>query len=347
MPTLDRLHRLETKRGDLQDEYELLSKKLRGLRRSRAIETDAADKTRLDVQIEEASEELERVETELDRLECQIDEFTKPANSISPSVNLDQLHGALLKLGYWEQQRSFKKVIKDHPVGAFLIHGNSPEYGQRWLLNRLALETFRSLEAKVVKVNLGRVSSRSNIPALWRELAERVGLRRQNTPSEAEIVERVHQWWQTQNVIIVFYDVHGTIEDNLRDLINDFWAVLANRVSETATQGNGFKLLMFLLDDKGSVNTWNLTFAKQYDSTWRPIIPFGLPNLTEFSSDLLITWIEQQSGVLPTAITDEVETVVAALLANTDNGIPEPTLREICDLCGCNWYDQEDKWLKL
>ncbi|GEM_PF-615569 len=344
MPTLDRL---QTKVEDLEYECGLLTKKLRGLRRSRAIETDAAVRTKLDVQIEETTESLEQVEQDLDRLECQIKEFAQPASSASPSCSLDQLHGALLKLGYWEQQRSFKKVIKDHPVGAFLIQGNSPEYGQRWLLNRLALETSRSLEAKVVKVNLGRVSSRSNIPALWRELAERVGLGRQNTPSEAEIVERVHQWWQTQNVHIVFYDVQSTIEENLRDLITDFWAVLANRVSETATQGNGFKLLMFLLDDKGSVNTWNLTFAKQYDSTWRPIIPFGLPNLTEFSSDLLITWIEQQSGVLPTAITDDAETVVAALLANTDNGIPEPTLREICDLCGCNWYDQEDKWLKL
>ena len=341
MPTLERL---QTKRDDLQDEYDLLSKKLRGLRRSRAIETDAAVKTKLDVQIEEASEEQELVEQQLDRLECQINEFAKPT-SIIPRVNLDQLHGALLKLGYWEQQRSFKKVIKDHPVGAFLIQGTSPEYGQRWLLNRLALETSRSLEAKVVKVNLGRVSSRTDIPALWRELAGRVGLGRQSTP--AEIVEKVHQWWQTQNVLIVFYDVHGTIEDNLRDLITGFWTVLANRVSETATQNNGFKLLMFLLDDKGSVNTWNLTFAKRYDSTWKPIIPFGLPNLTEFSSDLLITWIEQQSDVLSSQLTDEVETVVETLLANTDNGMPAPTLREICDLCGCNWYDQEDKWLKL
>ncbi|MBW4577997.1 MAG: hypothetical protein KME42_00285 [Tildeniella nuda ZEHNDER 1965/U140] len=341
MPTLDRL---QTKLDDLQGEYDLLSKKLRSLRQARRLETDVAVKLKLDVQIAETTEELEQVEQDLDRLECQIKEVAEPA-SISPSVNLDQLHGALLKLGYWEQQRSFKKVIKDHPVGAFLIQGTSPEYGQRWLLNRLALETSRSLEAKVVKVNLGRVSSRTDIPALWRELSGRVGLGRQSTPTE--IVEKVHQWWQTQNVLVVFYDVHGTIEDNLRDLITDFWAVLANRVSETATQGNGFKLLMFLLDDKGSVNTWNLTFAKQYDSTWKPIIPFGLPNLTEFSSDLLITWIEQQSDVLPTAITDDAETMVETLLANTDNGLPEPTLREICDLCGCNWYDQEDRWLKL
>jgi len=338
------LERLQTKCDVLLDEYNLLNKKLRGLRRSRVIETDAAVKTKLDVQIEEASEELERVEQDLDRSERQVNESTQSVSK-SPSVNLDQLHGALLKLGYWEQQRSFKKVLKDHPVGAFLIRGNSPEYGQRWLLNRLALDISRSLEAKVVRVNLGRVSSRSDIPALWRELAGRTNLGWQSTP--AEIVEKVHHWWQTQNVLIVFDDVQGTIEDNLRDLITDFWIVLANRISETTTHSNGFKLLLFLLDKKDSVSTWNLTFAKQYDSTWRPIIPFGLPNLTEFLPDDLTVWIEQQSDVLPPSLTDEVETVVKTILANTDDGIPELTLREICELCGCNWYDQEDKWLKL
>src|SRR5579883_704414 len=342
MSTIDRL---QDRFDDFQEEYKLLRKKLHSLRLERRIETDVAVKVRMEVQNEETTQTLKKIEQSLDRLESQINEVMKPTDSQSPSVNLDQLHGALLKLGYWEQQRSFKRVIKDHPVGAFLIQGTSPAYGQRWLLNRLALEMSRNQEAKVVKVDLGRVSSRSDIPALWRELARRVDLKQQRTPTE--IVEKVHLWWQTQNVMIVFNNVHATIEDNLRDLITDFWAVLANRISETATQGNGFKLLMFLLDDKGSVNSWNLTFARQYDSTWRPIIPFGLPNLTEFSSEVLVSWIEQQGDVLPRPLTDDAETMVETLLANTDNGVPEPVLCEICDLCGCNWYDQEDKWLRL
>jgi hypothetical protein len=340
------IQRLQDKQEGLEEEYELLSKKLRRLRKGYVVEVDPATKLKLEVQIAETQEEIDGIEQELDEIEQQIKGASQVSNEGSGTgIDLNRLHSALLKLGYWEQQRSFKRIIKEFPLGAFLIQGASPEYGQRWLLNRLVLEISKTIEGKVIKVDLGRIVSRSDVPALWRELAGRVGLGRQSSP--AEIVDRVHQWWQTQNILIIFYDVHCTAEENLRDLINDFWAVLANRLSNSVSQKSSFKLLLFLLDYKACVCTWNLSFAKQFDSSWKPTIPIGLPDIVPFAPDVLITWLEHQSDDLPSQLTDDIETTVETILSHTENGVPEPTLREICGLCGCNWYDQEEKWLKL
>lgn len=64
--------RLERKRDELQEEYELLSIKLSRLRKAHAIETDAAVKLRLDVQIEETQREADRVESHLNQIESQL-----------------------------------------------------------------------------------------------------------------------------------------------------------------------------------------------------------------------------------------------------------------------------------
>ena len=38
---------------------------------------------------------------------------------------------------------------------------------------------------------------------------------------------------------------------------------------------------------------------------------------------------------------------VARQIFQEKAGIPEPTLRKICALCDCNWFEQEEKWLRL
>lgn len=64
--------RLERKRNELQEEYELLSRKLSSLRKARAIETDVAVNLKLDVQIEETQREVDRVESEFNQIEWQL-----------------------------------------------------------------------------------------------------------------------------------------------------------------------------------------------------------------------------------------------------------------------------------
>ncbi|MDZ7962861.1 MAG: hypothetical protein RMY34_34175 [Aulosira sp. DedQUE10] len=69
--TASQRFRLERKRDELQEEYELLSRKLSRLRQARNIETDTAVKLKLDVQIEETQKEVDRVESQLNQIEWQ------------------------------------------------------------------------------------------------------------------------------------------------------------------------------------------------------------------------------------------------------------------------------------
>ncbi|MBC7970048.1 MAG: TIR domain-containing protein [Verrucomicrobia bacterium] len=64
--------RLEDDLASQQQEYDLLSRKLKNLRQARAIETDVAVKLKLEVQIDEATADLETVEQRLNQLESQL-----------------------------------------------------------------------------------------------------------------------------------------------------------------------------------------------------------------------------------------------------------------------------------
>lgn len=316
--------RLEQKRNTLQQQYDLLLEKENRLRHDYAIEANTIVRFQLEKQIEQT-------EAELNELAQQLDDIERSASS-------GRLYNALLKLGYRQQTREFRKFIEAHSIAAFLIHG-SPDYGQRWLLNRLVVQYVpRIITGKIVKVDLSRTARRSDINALWRELGGRVGLGRQSTIPE--IVERVYQWWRTQNVLLIFYDVDFLSETFLHDLIQYFWLPLATTAREANSQTNPFKLLMFLVDYNGCAGSWNVPFAESHNSC-------KLPEINEFSENELTNWLEFAEDELPTKLINKIDETIHIILKNSDNGIPEPALGEICRLSGCNWYEQEEKWLRL
>ncbi|MGH1393322.1 MAG: hypothetical protein ACRAVC_04715 [Trichormus sp.] len=316
--------RLEQKRLILEQEYNLLAERLRRLRCDCAIETDTANLFKLETQIEQTDTKLKNLDQQLSQLE--------------QAASSEKIYHALLKLGYRQQTREFRKFIEAHSTAAFLISG-SPEYGQRWLLNRLVVQYVPSiLTGKIVRIDLSRIARRSDINTLWRELGGRVGLSRQSTIPE--IAERVYQWWLTQNVLLIFNDIDCLSENFLDELICDFWLPLANKAKEATPQSNQFKLLMFLVDYAGCVADWNVHFAEGYNS-WK------LPEIVEFSDVELANWLDYEADQLPTKLTDQPNETIQIILENSDNGIPEPALGEICRLSDCDWYEQEEKWLKL
>ncbi|MBD2560315.1 MULTISPECIES: hypothetical protein [Nostoc] len=322
---------LQHKRHALQEHYDLLAEKLKRLRRDYAIAADTLIRFQLEKQIEQTEAELNELAQKLDDLEL--------------ALSSGKVYRALLKLGYREQTRSFRRFIETHSVGAFLIHG-SLYYGQRWLLNRLVVQNVPNImTGKVVRIELSRIARRSDSAALWRELGGRVGLGRQS--SIPEIAERVYQWWRTQNVLLIFYDVDCLSEASLDEIIRDFWLPLATKVRETTSQVSQFKLLMFLVDYDGCAGSWNLPFVEKLEPTWKPHNPVKLPGITEFSEYELTNWLEHEADELPTKLIDAVDETIQIILKNSDNGIPERALEEICQLSGFNWYDKEEKWLRL
>ncbi|MGB7444220.1 MAG: trypsin-like peptidase domain-containing protein [Coleofasciculaceae cyanobacterium] len=265
-------------------------------------------------------------------------------DKIQRFVDSEQLYGALLKLGYKQQVRLFRKLVKDHAIAALLIHG-LPDYGQRWLLNLLLVKHLSYLTAsRVVPVGLNRRSRRSDARAIWREFCSRFSLPRNS--SLAEIAQAVYQSLQTQNIILIFHNVNWIPRESLKELIQDFWLPLANQVKQSQATADISKLLMFLVDYEGSVGSLEGLFAGKVDAEGTKYTPIKAPKISEFSEDDLMSWLENENQTLPKELVDDLDATVQEILEDSERGIPELTLDEICDRCGCNWYEESEKWLK-
>jgi hypothetical protein len=59
-----------------------------------------------------------------------------------------------------------------------------------------------------------------------------------------------------------------------------------------------------------------------------------------------MNWIVGQYRDLPPVLTQGIDETVEKILAETEQGIPELVLQEICKQCGCDWFEELDKWLK-
>jgi len=64
--------KLEEKRADLEEEYHLLSEKLKRIRKAKAIETDPSIEFKLEQQIEEIQQDILSLEQELDKIEQEL-----------------------------------------------------------------------------------------------------------------------------------------------------------------------------------------------------------------------------------------------------------------------------------
>ena len=256
------------------------------------------------------------------------------------------LYRALLKLGYRQQARLFRRAIASESVAAFLIHG-LPEHGQRWLLNRLIVQYLpENLNSKDVVIGMTRLTRQTTVNAFWRELGGRVGIKKRKlTPTE--VADGVYDWWRTQDVILVFHHVEESPEDAIQRMIEEFWIPLAQRVQYPGTGDRRNKLLMFLVDYEGKAEDWELPFVEKLDAAWKPHTPIKTPEIQEFTENELMDWLDGEYSDLPPELTHGIDDKVEEILDISEGGIPELVLIEICDQCGLNWYEEKDKWLRL
>jgi hypothetical protein len=160
-----------------------------------------------------------------------------------------------------------------------------------------------------------------------------------------EIIDRVYQWWQTQHVLLIFYEVDFLPESCLVELLQEFWEPLVER--DVGQVVSPYRLLMFWVDYDGCVGDWPIAFAETQGADWTSMIPVKLAKIAEFSESDLGNWLEVFSGDLPLGFSDDDNKTVQMILNNSDAGIPEPAMGEICRMAGSDWYENEDRWLKL
>ncbi|MUG96398.1 hypothetical protein F7734_30255 [Scytonema sp. UIC 10036] len=322
-----------SKREQLQELLDLVEDKILFIRREKILATDPVTIFSLEKQIERDEAERSNILQEMANVEAE--------------ARSEDLYRALMKLGYREQVRSFLKFQKTQSIKAFLIHGY-PEYGQRWLLNRLMTQHIRfGTTAKEIRIELDRLGRKRDVGALWRELGRRVGLEHH---SPTEVAEGVFKWWKTQNVILILHYVDCMPEAYLQELLQEFWLPLASKPRKEVSQDNKFQLLMFLVDYEGCVGCQNIMFVEQLEPTWEPKIPIKLPAIAPFGDGILTDWIETVETEFDTLpLIEEInkwDDPAQAILNKTENGIPELVFSEICKMCGCNWYEEKDRWLK-
>lgn len=104
---------------------------------------------------------------------------------------------------------------------------------------------------------------------------------------------------------------------------------------------------MFLIDYEGCTGQWQLSLVEKLDISWKPKTPIKSPRLESFTHEDLESWIENQYKDLPNNLTNVVDDVVESILQETDDGIPERVMEELCDYCGWDWYEVCDQWLTL
>lgn len=287
-------------------------------------------------------------------------------------IDSQLLYGTLSKLGYRAQVRLFRRVLNADATAAFLIHG-ALDYGQDWLLNKLANQYIDNLPtSRVVRIDLSRKVRGNDVSALWRELGRRGGIKQAN-PDISDVIARVSQWQKTQNVLLIFHSVNRIPEESLQEIMTHFWqpltASVAGSVAGDLTAGDltpktdaqasttkrseaksteaRKKLLLFLIDYGDRASSWKLPFAEKIDAKWQPLTPVKSPKLSEFSNEDLMEWMEDESSHLPFGLMNNIDATVDLILQHSAEGIPELALGEICDRCGYDWYEEAEKWLKL
>ncbi|NET59719.1 MAG: hypothetical protein F6K47_27285 [Symploca sp. SIO2E6] len=249
-----------------------------------------------------------------------------------PVEKLETIKGALLKLNYSVQEPLFQDAVTQlKPAGAFLIHGK-PDYGQRWLVNRLTYQVPYHTNAWRQSIYLK--PHRKNIQYLWEDLARKVN----SDPSPQAIAEGLYQYWQTQTVILALHDVDLIAGGGLQQFLEQLWQPLVKLVKAAPTPEYSYRLLLFLVDNKNSKCKWNqkIPLATQLNPSQAQIL--DLQELEPFNQEMIKTWAGVQSSIFSTLWTgsESLEQVMGEIVLRDNQ--PISVLRDICQCFELDWY---------
>ena len=251
------------------------------------------------------------------------------------------LFDLLLQMDFKQQVRLVKKVMTLHRTAAFLVHGE-PYCGQQLLVTRLFRLKPQWKNISPIKIDVSHNGLGRSIPHLWRQLASWFHLPKDTQPNE--IIEKVCDRLLTQDVIFIFYTVDYMLPEYLEQWLQEFWEPLLARVEpNSCLTPEKTHLLMFLVDNSGSVCQSNIGLAQQYQQPEYPRIPLHLPPVSPFPTDVLEDWLDtvmaMETMQMPAGLTSQI------LLEKSEDGIPEFVYEEICCHCGHDWEGDLARWL--
>jgi inactive STAND len=278
------------------------------------------------------------ISREIGKISQTVEEF----NYKIQELENDLFFNTLFNLDYTKQVSTFRRFINSARAAAFLIHG-APECGQRWLMNRLVQLAPNHTTARPIHVDLSAPSRETSMAALWRT----IGVQVDAPPTDPQrIIEKMRKCWSTQPLTIYLKRIDFKPADFLHEFIESFWCPLVG-----GTQGGPpagvHRLLLFLLDEQGYANSWNLDYPEVFAETWCADKPVKLPIVSEFTAEVIAGWINNEVNTLPVNLTDAPEESAQMIFDESGQGVPDLVFPQICLMCNYDYGQGAQRWLKL
>ena len=197
----------------------------------------------------------------------------KEAENNPESITPDKIFDLLLQVDFKQQTHLVQDVIKKHRTASFLVHCE-PECGLEFLVNRLLRIKPSWKNNKPIFLDVGY----RNVERLWTQLGRYFHLPANST---SEILDKICERWQTQDVIFIFNKVDCLQQEVLSLWLKEFWNPLVTIGEENLPQ-KPTHLFMFLVDHGGKVHRSNIGVAQATFIPPNSRIPLRLPPVKSF-----------------------------------------------------------------
>jgi hypothetical protein len=282
--------------------------------------------------------------SELNELYTKIQALQEQYQPCQPSAysSEQRLFKTILRIDFDEQEKlveaALKKQSSHKRIAALLVHGEE-KFGQGTLVTRLLSQSqlpqlLELRNGRQIKIKVGGMGDISN---LWNEVAKHfINSNQVTLVSSQQIMDEIFECLRTQHLIFIFTEVHRTYIGFLSELIQEFWQPLVERANHKETY-----LVMFLIDNKGSVCKSDIPLAWDVNQSEYPTFPLHLPPASRFPLDKLAEWLGM--AVAAELVPDNLS--AETLLRESKGGVPELVYQKICYYCGCSWEGGLAKWL--
>ena len=249
-----------------------------------------------------------------------------------------KLFESIIEIDFTEQEDAVRKALDwqklQKRTAAFLIHGYDEKCGQKILLTRLFRKLPELKNGRQIPINLAGMSELSE---LWNKTASYFWASPHiSGMSPEQIMDKIFECLQTQNMIFIFPEAHSTYTGFLPDLIQEFWQPIVARANHPETY-----LVMFLIDNKEKVCKSGVSLAWYFNNPEHPNFPLNLPPNSKFSYEQLTGWLNDavKKEIVPQSL------LAKTLLEESQGGVPELVYQRVCQYCNTSWEEKLAQWL--
>ncbi|MDT9276139.1 MAG: hypothetical protein P5680_16225 [Limnospira sp. PMC 737.11] len=301
-----------------------------------------------------SEQQQERISAKIDEQSQKLDQIINVLQPHPGETTEEKLLKALLNLDYDKQANLFKEFVENHQIGACLVHG-SCESAPRWLLNRLIRyvpngKTFTNPNTSnrshsvncVKKIKFSRRNYTSSLDTVFEEISRKFQM--EITSSVTAIHQKILEVWQSETVILIIQNTQNVEESYIEEFLQKFWQPLAQLARERGTTNENYSLLLFLLDEDGDSNDWNIVYTQDPTSDLIPHALIKLIDIQPITRRQLSIWLELCCGA--EKLLEYTDSLVDEIFRDSQNGLHQHILETICSLCQTSWDECESKWMK-